>query len=196
MDVWKKLFFWLFSRHVPMRTPTHVKCQRRSSETYRSDSSAAADASDNLAEAEAKRSSERSRSSSNNWIRRFKAATSDSACKVRENRSEMEQERETFYNSVHVVNCLLFMRERNELLPNIKSFRDPLRNLHLVECSRDQISIRIFGLHVSRLCIGQSTIVEKMPTNWNTMTMRIQRVLSHVDVCGDRRNYFFAYTTK
>jgi len=34
--------------------------------TYRSDSSAAADASDNLAEAEPKRSSERSRSSSNN----------------------------------------------------------------------------------------------------------------------------------
>jgi len=47
--------------------------------TYRSDSSAAADASDNFAVAEAKRSSERSRSSSNNWIRRFKAATSDSA---------------------------------------------------------------------------------------------------------------------
>lgn len=104
--------------------------------------------------------------------------------------------RETFYNSIHVVNCLLFIRERNERLLNKKSFRDPLRNLHLVECSRDQISIRIFGLHVSRLCIGQSTIVEKMPTSWNTMTMSIQRVLSHVDVCEDRRNYFFAYTTK
>lgn len=48
--------------------------------TYRSLSSAAAEASESLAEADAKRSSERSRSSSNNWIRRLRAATSDSAC--------------------------------------------------------------------------------------------------------------------
>ena len=48
--------------------------------TYRSLSSAAAEASESLAVADAKRSSERSRSSSNNWMRRLRAATSDSAC--------------------------------------------------------------------------------------------------------------------
>lgn len=47
--------------------------------TYRSLSSAACEASESLAVAEPKRSSERSRSSSKSWIRRFKAATSDSA---------------------------------------------------------------------------------------------------------------------
>lgn len=47
--------------------------------TYRSLSSAAWEASDNLAVADPRRSSERSRSSSSNWMRRFKAATSDSA---------------------------------------------------------------------------------------------------------------------
>lgn len=61
--------------------------QRRLS-TYRSDSSAADEASDNFEEAEAKRSSERSRSSSNSWIRRFKAATSDSACKISSSRPD------------------------------------------------------------------------------------------------------------
>uniref|UniRef100_A0A1L8EGX6 Putative secreted mucin n=1 Tax=Haematobia irritans TaxID=7368 RepID=A0A1L8EGX6_HAEIR len=45
----------------------------------RSLSSAAWEASESLAVAEPKRSSERSKSSSSNWIRRFKAATSDSA---------------------------------------------------------------------------------------------------------------------
>lgn len=47
--------------------------------TYRSLSSAAWDASESLAVAEPKRSSERSRSSSKSWIRRLRAATSDSA---------------------------------------------------------------------------------------------------------------------
>lgn len=50
---------------------------------YRSLSSAACDASANLAVAVARRSSDLSRSSSNNWIRRFRAATSDSAYKKR-----------------------------------------------------------------------------------------------------------------
>jgi hypothetical protein len=57
--------------------------KRFNDDAYRSDSSAADEASDNLDEAEAKRSSERSRSSSKSWMRRFKAATSDSAYKVR-----------------------------------------------------------------------------------------------------------------
>lgn len=43
-------------------------------------SSAAAEASANFAVAVANLSSERSKSSSNNWIRRLRAATSDSAC--------------------------------------------------------------------------------------------------------------------
>lgn len=47
--------------------------------TYRSLSSAAWDASESLAVADAKRSSERSKSSSSNWMRRLRAATSDSA---------------------------------------------------------------------------------------------------------------------
>lgn len=47
--------------------------------TYRSLSSAACDASESLAVAEAKRSSERSKSSSSSWMRRLRAATSDSA---------------------------------------------------------------------------------------------------------------------
>lgn len=47
--------------------------------TYRSLSSAACEASDNLDVADPRRSSERSRSSSSNWMRRLRAATSDSA---------------------------------------------------------------------------------------------------------------------
>lgn len=50
--------------------------------TNRSLSSAAWEASDSLAVAEPKRSSERSKSSSSNWMRRFNAATSDSAYKT------------------------------------------------------------------------------------------------------------------
>lgn len=57
-----------------------MKKAHKHTHTYRSLSSAAAEASESLAEADAKRSSERSRSSSNNWIRRLRAATSDSAC--------------------------------------------------------------------------------------------------------------------
>lgn len=83
-------------------------------DTYRSDSSAADEASDNLEEAEAKRSSERSRSSSNNWIRRFKAATSDSAWKVSVNRSEWNKQRQLQFDST----CELIFRE---------ILRDPLR---------------------------------------------------------------------
>lgn len=59
--------------------------------TYRSLSSAACDASASLAVAVARRSSDLSRSSSNNWIRRFKAATSDSACNRQENPSRVKQ---------------------------------------------------------------------------------------------------------
>lgn len=75
--------FHLFYRFgIPPANPKKTFQNNDEIETYRSDSSAADDASDNFEEAEAKRSSERSRSSSNNWIRRFKAATSDSAWKV------------------------------------------------------------------------------------------------------------------
>lgn len=47
--------------------------------THRSDSSAACEASANLAVAVARRSSDLSKSSSRSWIRRFSAATSLSA---------------------------------------------------------------------------------------------------------------------
>lgn len=53
--------------------------------THRSDSSAAWLASESLAVAVARRSSDLSRSSSSSWMRRLRAATSDSACVTKKN---------------------------------------------------------------------------------------------------------------
>jgi hypothetical protein len=82
MDFWI-LEFLSSTIYAPQNCESQNNVQSFNDDAYRSDSSAADEASDNLDEADAKRSSERSRSSSNSWMRRFKAATSDSACKVR-----------------------------------------------------------------------------------------------------------------
>ena len=114
LDGFEVIFLILFSSFaiIPKRKKFFPK---RRNETYRSDSSAADEASDNLEEADAKRSSERSRSSSNNWIRRFKAATSDSACKVCASKKEFPggtNTEERNYNSIRLRELIfiVFMR--------------------------------------------------------------------------------------
>ena len=73
-DYFPRYFLKIISNHIINKKKT-LKI-----ESYRSLSSAACEASASLAVAVAKRSSDLSRSSSRSWMRRFKAATSDSAC--------------------------------------------------------------------------------------------------------------------